>query len=357
MGYRQFLLAQKVILKDGAVVDSRRYTIQDIAREARVGVGTVSRVLNDEPNVREQTRQIVLSVIEKLGYQPSFTARSLRTQESQTIGFISDAVTTTPHAVNVIKGAQDAAWENGKLILVIDVDNNDERTEAAVEALLERNVEGIIYAAMFHHEVQLSDRFRDVPTVLLDCFMKDGTFPSVTPDEVLGGKTATEKLLEKGHKRIGIITDNKLSTNYPAPIGRLTGYRQALDNAGIGFDETLFLEGDSYAHSGYDCTLKLMALAKPPTAIFCCTDRMAMGTYDALKKLNLKIPEDVSIVGFDNEEIIASYLHPGLSTLALPHYAMGQWAVNHLISGVSSNVQASLLCPFVERASIAELTE
>ncbi len=336
-------------------MDSRRYTIADIAREAKVGVGTVSRVLNDEPNVREQTRQKVRQVIEKLDYQPSFTARSLRTQESQTIGFIADAVTTTPHAVNVIKGAQDAAWENGKLILVIDVDNNAERTEAAVQALLERNVEGIIYAAMFHHEVQLAECFHDTPTVLLDCFTKDRAFPSVTPDEVLGGKTATEKLLEKGHRRIGIITDNKLSTNYSAPIGRLTGYKQALENAGIAFDETLFLEGDSYAHSGYDCTLKLMDLAEPPTAIFCCTDRMAMGAYDALKKLNLKVPEDVSIIGFDNEEIIASYLHPGLSTLALPHYAMGQWVVNHLISGADSKVQACLPCPFVERASIAQL--
>ncbi len=336
-----------------------RFTITDIARQAGVGVGTVSRVLNDDPNVKEQTRQKVKETIEKVGYQPSFTARSLRTQKTHVIGFIADAVATTPYAVNVIKGAQDAAWEHGKLLLVVDSDNNIERREAALETLIKRKVEGIIYAAMFHQEVKLVKRFHDVPTVLVDCFTKDDAFPSVVPDEVQGGRVATEQLIKKGHKRIGIITNDKLSVRYPAPKGRLKGYKQALKQALIPFDETLFLEGDGNANSGYDCTLELMKLKKPPSAIFCCTDRMAMGAYDALKELGLKIPKDVSVIGFDNQDVIAAFLNPPLSTLALPHYDMGQGAVKTLLSAPSSgNVVAhkqQLSCPFIERASIGNI--
>jgi LacI family transcriptional regulator len=338
-------------------MDSRRYTIQDIARTAGVGVGTVSRVLNDDPNVKEQTRQKIRKIIEKVGYRPSFTARSLRTQKTHVIGFIADAVATTPYAVNVIKGAQDAAWEQGKLLLVVDADNDTSRREAALETMIERKVEGIIYAAMFHQEVKLSERFHDVPTVLVDCFTKENSFPSIVPDEVQGGRTATEKLIERGHKRIGIITNDELSSGYPAPNGRLKGYKQALKKARLPFDEKLFLEGDSNANTGYECTLELMRLKQPPTAIFCCTDRMAMGAYDALKKLGFRIPDDVSVIGFDNQDVIATYLYPPLSTMALPHYEMGQWAVKQLLSAhssgkVNANNKQVLPCPFVERASL-----
>jgi LacI family transcriptional regulator len=332
-----------------------RTTITDIARQAGVGVGTVSRVLNDNPNVKEQTRDRIQKIIENVGYQPSFTARSLRTQKTHIIGFIADAVATTPYAVNVIKGAQDAAWEHGKLLLVVDADNNSERREAALETMIERKVEGIIYAAMFHQEVSLSKHFGDVPTVLVDCYTREQSFPSAVPDEVQGGRVATEQLLKKGHQRIGIITNDKLSSGYPAPKGRLQGYKQALNKARIPFDKRLFLEGDGNATSGYECTLKFMKLNNPPTAIFCCTDRMAMGAYDALKKLRLRIPEDVSVIGFDNQDVIAAFLNPPLSTMALPHYEMGQWAVRSLLlqhSSGSVTALQQLSCPFVERASI-----
>lgn len=334
-----------------------RYTISDIARQAGVGVGTVSRVLNNDPNVKEQTRQKVQKTIEKVGYQPSFTARSLRTQKTHVIGFIADAVATTPYAVNVIKGAQDAAWEHGKLLLVVDADNNAKRREAALETLLERNVEGIIYAAMYHQEVKLSRRFRDVPTVLVDCFTKENTFPSVVPDEVEAGQIATEKLLEKDHKRIAIIHG---PLTIPAGIGRLKGYKQALKNVKLSVDDALVVEGDGNSGSGYKRTLGLLRLKKPPTAIFCCTDRMAMGAYDAVKELGLKIPRDISVVGFDNQDVIAAFLNPPLSTLALPHYEMGEWAVRTLLSSTSSGNlptahKQQLSCPFIERASIGKI--
>ena len=332
---------------------SKRFTIQDVARQAEVGVGTVSRVLNNDPKVKDTTRQHVLGVIDQVGYQPSFTARSLRTQKSNTIGFIADAVATTSYAVDIIKGAQDAAWERGKLLLVIDADDNLELRERAVKSLLEREVEGVIYAAMFHQKVELPQPFETLPTVLVDCYSADIAFPSAVPDEVQGGKLATDKLLEKGHKRIAIITNDRLDVGHPAPKGRFTGYRQALEKAGVAFDAQLFLEGEGTATSGYTCTQTLMRLKTPPTAIFCCTDRMAMGVYDALKELDLNIPNDVAVVGFDNQEVIAAFLRPPLSTVALPHYEMGRWAIEQLLdAGADRTVQRLVPCPFVARDSI-----
>jgi LacI family transcriptional regulator len=340
-------------------MSSRRYTIQDIARKAGVGVGTVSRVLNDDPNVKEQTRQKIQKLIIKLGYQPSFTARTLRTQKSQTIGFIADAVATTPYAVNVIKGAQDAAWEHGKLLLVVDADNNATRRERAIETMLERKVEGVIYAAMFHQETTLSEAFNHIPTVLVDCFDTTRSFPSIVPDEIQGGYDATLKLLEANHRRIGIITVDRLELGFPASIGRLTGYKQALATLQVPFDETLVCEGDAGTTlSGYHHTLRLMQLTHPPTAIFCGNDRIAMGAYDAIKGLGLRIPEDISVVGFDNLDVIAPYLNPPLSTMALPHYEMGQWAINTVLSELSTAepTQQILPCPFIQRASIGRMT-
>ncbi|MCA9837360.1 MAG: LacI family DNA-binding transcriptional regulator [Trueperaceae bacterium] len=333
-------------------MDSRRYTIQDIARAAKVGVGTVSRVLNDDPNVKDSTREHVQSVIERLGYQPSFAARSLRTQKSQTIGFIADAVATTPYAVHLIKGAQDAAWNQGKLLLVIDADNDPKLRERALESMLEREVEGIVYAAMFHQEVNLPDSFQQIPTVLVDCFDPHSHFPSVVPDEVQGAKLATQTLIRHGHKRIGHIANDRLDIVYPAPRLRFEGYKQALSDAHIDFDPTLMCESDGNALSGAQCALELIALADPPTALFCGTDRIAMGVYDALKEQGLSIPEDISIIGFDNQEIIAAYLNPALSTIALPHYEMGQWAIDYLLSGSTTNIQELVSCPLVKRASI-----
>jgi LacI family transcriptional regulator len=338
-------------------MDSRRYTISDIARKAGVGVGTVSRVLNNDPNVKEQTRQKVRKVIEHVGYQPSFAARSLRTQKSQTIGFIADAVATTPFAGNLIKGAQDAAWEKGKLLLIVDANNDPKLREKAIESMIEREVEGVIYAAMFHQEVQLPETFKSLPHVLVDCFSPSQDSPSVVPDEFQGGKDATLALLAAKHKRIGFISVDKWSLGFPASIGRLNGYKAALKEYHLAFDESLIREGDGgSAASGYAETLELMKLKNPPTAIFCGNDRIAMGAYDALKYLGLKIPQDVSVIGFDNQEVIAAYLHPALSTMALPHYHMGQWAVHHLLNPKKRGIIQQLLpCPFIERASIQRL--
>lgn len=333
----------------------RSPTIGDVARLAGVSPTTVSFVLNNVTgrNISERTRTRVRASAHELRYRPNATAKLLRTNRSHTIGFITDEIASTPFAGDIIKGAQEAAWETGKILVIVNTDKNQKIEESAVEMMLERRVEGIIYAAMYHREVVPPPNSREVPVVLLNCYSEDGTWASVVPDEVSGGRTATEILLGKGHERVGFIN---LPPGVPATVGRLVGYKRALEAHGLTFDDSLLTYGDGTASSGYQRAADLMRVSDPPTAIFCGNDPMAMGAYEALKEDGLRIPEDVALVGFDNQELIAAQLRPALSTIALPHYEMGRWAVNYVIEqtqhGAIKPVQHTIACPYVGRESV-----
>jgi LacI family transcriptional regulator len=280
----------------------------------------------------------------------------MRTQRSNTIGFITDYIASTPFAGAIIKGAQDVAWSQNKVLLIGNTGGKPEIERAAVEAMLERQVEAIIYAAMWHRMVELPPNIRNVPVVLLDCFSEDRSLPSVVPDEFQGGFDATEILLKKGHRRVAFINID-LSISIPAPTGRLAGYKAALAAYDIPFDIALLRYGNAQADSGYERTMELMQLPEPPTAIFCGNDRMAMGCYMALKELGKQIPRDVAVIGFDNQRIIAKYLRPPLSTMGLPHYEMGKWAVEYLLNEdeealTGDPVQHLIACPYIERESV-----
>lgn len=334
----------------------RRTSIQDVAKEAGVGAGTVSRVLNQDARVSDGTREKVLRAIARTNYRPSHSARQLRTQKSHTIGFITDYVASTAFAGAIIKGAQDVAWTHNKVLLIANTGAQPEIEKAAVEHMLDRQVDAIIYAAMWHRMVEVPTAIRQVPVVLLDCFCEDRSMPSVVPNEFQGGYDATSVLLRKGHRRIAFINID-LSVSVPAPTGRLDGYRRALADADIAFAPELLRYGNAQADSGYDRTMELMQLHDRPTAIFCGNDRIAMGCFMALKELGLRIPQDVAVVGFDNQSIIAKYLRPALSTMALPHYAMGKWAVEYLLEHPGPPpdgppLQHRIACPYIERESV-----
>ncbi len=332
-----------------SVAIARKHTIQDIAKRAGVGAGTVSRVLNEHPHVSEASRNKVERVIAELDYRPSLVARHMRTKQSQVIGFIADEIATTPYAGRTIEGAQRVAWTHGKLLYVINTGANLEFEKAVIEQLLARQVEGVIYAAMYHKRVEPSTLLKEIPTVLLDCYCEDECYSSVVPDEVRAGFEGTEMLIQRGHRRIAFIN---ASVGTAAATLRLTGYKRALSEHGLPFDDTLIRYGNWAADGGFEHTLAVMGLPDPPSAIFCANDRTAMGTYDALRELGLRVPEDVAVLGFDNQEIIAAFLRPGLSTMALPHFEMGRWAVQHLLGiNTSQPVQTKLHCPFVARAS------
>ncbi len=332
-----------------------RITISDVARDAGVSITTVSLVLNRvaSATISDVTRERVEASALKLNYRPNAAAKQLRTRQSNTIGFITDAVASNPNAGDVIRGAQDVAWKHGKVLMIVNTTANPVLAERAAQQMMERQVEGLIYAADHHQPVELPSVFHEVPCVLVDCFTEDPVFPSVVPDEVGGGLVATMALLEAGHRRVGFIN---LNDGLPASNGRLVGYQRALAQYRIPFDPDLILPGGDDIGLPYNQTRRLMALPEPPTGIFCATDRMAMEAYAALADLGLRVPDHVSVVGFDNQEIVAARLRPGLTTVQLPHYEMGAWASERLLAMVGGDPgeaqQISLPCPLVVRSSI-----
>jgi LacI family transcriptional regulator len=333
--------------------------MKDVAQLAGVSQTTVSFVINKNPDVSipDETKNRVWAAILELGYRPNIIARGLRSNRTYTIGFVSDEIATTPFAVQIIHGAQDRAWKDSYLTLMINTGGDPEMKEAALQAMHDRKVDGIVYATMYHREVQMHEMLHELPTVLLDCFVADHSLPSVIPDEVTGGQEAIEYLLSKGHRRIGLINTTE---TVPAKAGRLEGYRQALIKNKIAFDPNLVFEGShGIPEGGYTGVIHLMKQRKPPTAFFCFNDRMAMGAYDALRKLGLSIPGDIAVIGFDNQELIAGDLYPGLTTMALPHYEMGEWAVEHLLGLIDNPekwrddppIQRMFHCPIIIRQS------
>lgn len=329
--------------------------MEDVAQRAGVSRTTVSFVMNNvaTANIPDDTRARIWEAVRELGYRPNAVAKGLRTSQSHTIGLISDEVAFTPYAGGIIKGAHDLSRANGKILVMVNTDGDPAAAASAAETMLARRVEGIIYTTMYHRAVHPPDSIKEVPAVLLNCYCADRSLPSVVPDEVTGGREATEALLRKGHRRIGLLNVGRF---IPAAVRRLEGYKQALAAYGVPFDPALVQAGNSMADSGYRGAHEVMRLPEPPTALFCGTDRMAMGAYDALKELGLAVPQDVAVRGFDNQDIIAPYLRPALSTSALPHYEMGQWAVSYLLHHADSGqngppIQHMIHCPLVERAS------
>ena len=336
-----------------------KVSIRAVAAAAGVSVTTVSHVLNDVPGKRvsERTRELVRATAEQMGYRPNQLARQLRAQRSFTIGLISDEVVTTPYAGRMVLGAQEAASRRSWLLLLLNsgFDRDLERRE--IQALLAGRVDGVIYASMYHREVTVPDELKVVPTVLLDARADDGELPSVVPDEVGGGYAATRELLRHGHRRIGFVTNED---DIPATRGRLAGYRSALQDAGVQPDLGLVIGGDDRAPGGFAASSELLRRSDRPTALFCFNDRMAMGAYQAAAELGLRVPEDLSVIGFDDQEGVADGLRPGLTTMALPHYEMGSWAVTTLIERIEDPdqpaTQARLECPLVPRGSVAALS-
>lgn len=333
-------------------------TIKEVAQHAGVSIRTVSRVLNDNAHVAAKTRERVLKVIDEFEFRPSAAARYMRTGQSQLIGFLTDEMAQNAFSYDLIVGAQQAAWEHEKLLFLVNTGSDSEVETRAINMMRDHQVEGIIYATMYHREVKRSQFPEDIPTILVNCFADDNSFHSIVPDEVGGGLLAIETLLQKGHQRIGFVN---IAAQEPAPLGRQEGYRQALENYGIPYDESLirFIEDpfEDLATSTYDCVLSLLQMDNPPTAIFCFNDLMTLGAYDAVRKANLRIPEDVAIVGFDNVEILATQLHPPLTTIELPTFEMGQIAVQ-LLLGLEDNpnshppVQHMINCPLIARRSV-----
>jgi DNA-binding LacI/PurR family transcriptional regulator len=330
-----------------------------VAHHAGVSPTTVSLVLTGQTKARipESTRERVRAVAAELGYVPNSVARSLRTKRTQTIGLVSDQIATTPFAVRMVEAAQDVARSQGYLIFLVNTGSDPEVQREAVDALVSQHVDGLIYACMWH---QVVDPPTNLPagTVFLDARPSDGGFPAVVPDEHGGAVAAVQELIRHGHRRIAYLG----SGEPPVPIAsglRRDGYLHALQAAGIDADPDLHVEVPiTTAAGGVEAAGALLDLPpeRRPTAIFCFNDRVAMGTYRAARHRGLQIPRDLSVVGYDDQQYIAEALDPPLTTVALPHYEMGQWAMEVMLGlrePPTGDGVALMPCPLVRRDSVS----
>jgi LacI family transcriptional regulator len=329
--------------------------IREVAKAAGVSVTTVSHALNEATSsrVNPQTQQHVRAVAKDLGYAPNRLASGLRNQRSQILGLVSDEITTTPFAGAMIRGAQEAAYERGYVMMVVNSGLDSELEQREIRMLQQHQVDGIVYAKMYHQGVVLPEELDGLPTVLLDAVSNDLSVSSVVPDEIAAAEAAVETLIGAGHTRIGMINN---VDDIPATHGRLQGFHNALRRHGLTPDPQHITSAVADTAGGREAAMALLVLPERPSALFCFSDRVAMGVYQAASALGLRIPEDLSIVGTDNLEIIADALWPGLTTVALPHYDMGRWAVGRLLNDIEGPaapaVQEKLACPVVHRGSV-----
>jgi LacI family transcriptional regulator len=334
----------------------RRVTMTDVARLAECSQSTVSVVLNNTAGIHisATTRERVFAAARQLRYEIARSAAVPGERPAQ-VAVIFDRIATSPEAVVAIDGIRESAWATGHVVTICETLNNPEMERRALDALLHSAADLVVYATIMTRKVDVPARLYSAgaPVVLLNCYTDDRSFPSVCPAEVAGGHRATDALIEAGHQRIAIVTGELWMD---AARDRLKGYRQALATADLPYDPLLVREGNWQTSAGYEQTNALMELARPPSAIFCSNDRMAVGCYEALKERGLKIPDDVSVIGYDDEEV-ARHLAPQLTTLVLPHREMGRWAVEHGLSHAAAKREkhpiTKLECPLIERASIA----
>ena len=342
---------------------SRIIGIKDVAVAAGVSVTTVSHVLNDVPYARvsPETRNKVRSAAEQLGYRPNRQAQALRTQRTGMLGLVCEDIATTPHAGRIILGAEEAAKARGYNLLIINTPGSrsvDSR-QADVGALLNRRVDGILYATMHHRKVELPAAMRSVPAVLVGSEAGESEVPAVIPDEEGGVRDAVQALLDAGHTRMGFIHN---ADDVPQNRQLLQVFRATLDEAGLDGGAAPVESGVPEAHGGYEAARRILSRkdgADMPTALFCCNDRMAMGAYRGAAELGLAIPGDLSVVGFADQELIAESLHPALTTVELPHYGMGARAAGLLIDAVEGTDlslmaahPATVGCTLVARGSV-----
>ena len=342
-----------------------KVTLQDVAKAAGVSIATASWAVNDNRNVRipESTRRKVRKAADSLGYHHNALARGLARGCSAIIGYISDGVATSPFAGQVIQGAQDEAWRNGKILLVVNTNGKKDVERKTFAFMLEHQVEGVIYSKWVHESITPPSELDKVPAVLVNCYDERGRFPAVVPNEVQGGATATRLLLEAGHRRIAFV--NAIAPS-PASLGRLEGYKAALAASGIDFDSSLVVPANADQEGGYGAAEKVMAT--DATAVFCHNDRTALGLYDALRELGKRVPDDISVVGFDNQEMISAHMHPALTTVGLPQYELGVMGVRTLLRQCGRNEDDGdehvvtrtfepifVQCPAVSRDSVKRL--
>lgn len=321
---------------------SRRVTRDDVAKRAGVSSATVSYVVNNGPRqVSPKTQAKVLAAIEELGYRPNAVARNLRMQRTSTLGLIIPD-TFNPYFAEVARGIESVAFENGYIVVLCHSNYDIEKELRYVDVLSSERAAGVIWVPATN-QLEPADRLAEnhIPFLLLDRNTGRDSVLSVVADNFQGGYLATEHLISLGHKRIGCITR-------PAPLDhsndRIRGYKTALEDHGLPIDQQLLVLGGYRFEDGRRAARELLTSEAPPTAIVGYNDLMAIGALRAAGELGLKVPEDLSIVGFDDIPG-AAFTFPPLTSVCLPKEEMGRRAAELLlnaIAGENETEQSSL---------------
>lgn len=304
-------------------------TIKEVAEKASVSPTTVSHVINQTRFVSEDVRARVMAAMDELGYQPNALARSLRRGQTFTIGLILPD-SANPFFAEIGHYIESDAFVSNYNVILCNTEGDLEKEKVYVDVLIKKQVDGIIFVAAGDRPDSLYPLLRrKLPVVLIDRNLPEiqEDIDSVFTNNYEGGYRITRHLLDLGHQRIGCIG----GPTYLTPSAeRLVGYRDALQEAGIAFDEKLIRRGDFHPESGRVAATQLLMQPAPPTAIFAFNDLMAIGVLRAASELGRRVPHDLAVVGFDDIEL-ARFTAPALTTIAQPKMEMGKKAVELLV--------------------------
>jgi LacI family transcriptional regulator len=295
-------------------------TIYDVAREAGVSMATVSRVVNNNPNVKPQTRKKVFEAIDRLGYRPNAVARGLASKKTTTVGVVIPDISNSIFA-EVARGIEDIANMYHYNIILCNADKKKDKEIRVINTLLEKQVDGLVFmgGAVTDEHIQ-AFKTANVPIVLCATTDENGQIPSVDIDHEAAAYDAVQALIHQGHKRIAMISG---TLQDPANgYARFQGYKRALETAGIPYEEELVRIGNYRYESGAEAMKYFLELPSQPTAVFAATDEMAIGAIHCIQDSGLKVPANISVISVDSSRM-ASMVRPQLTAVAQPMYDIG----------------------------------
>jgi LacI family transcriptional regulator len=305
--------------------------------------------------ISEDARQRVLRAAQELDYRPNLMARSLRTKVTRTIALVSDTLASDPYAGRAIHGSLAAAVAHGHLLFIGETEGDPVVEEKLISDFLDRQVDAFVYASMFTRYVRVPKLLRGRPVVLLNCLTRAAkpAYHSVIPDELAAGWGAAKVTIEANH-RDGIYLVGSPSRHVFAGRERLAGIKEGLAAAGTKVAGTI--DCDWWPDSAYDAVSRALRSGPRPKVLICLNDRIALGAYQALRGAGLAIPDDVSVVSFDDSEL-AAWLRPQLTSISLPHYQLGWQAVELLLGPAQEPKVVRVPMPVRLRASVGKASD
>lgn len=326
-------------------------TINDIAKAANVTKATVSYVLNNKPGVSEETRQKILKIMKEMNYHPNAVARGLAGKSTEMLGLIIPDISDHFY-VQIVRGVEKTANLYNFTLNLCTTHAIPEKERKMVDLLTNGRVDGIILMTYFLDLDFINDiKKRKIPFVLIDSTFDDKSIYSVNVDNFEAGYKATEYLIRLGHRRIAFIAGPQNSND---SLCRFRGYRQALNDHGIPYEEVLVCQGDFKREGGYQAFFNLHRLEAKPTAVFAANDQMAIGVLSAARALGLQVPQDLSVIGCDDIEA-SSVVEPPLTTIKQPIEEMGKHATEMIFQLIykekPSQRNVVLKTSLVERSS------